>query len=106
MLLPRFSLRTLLLVATAVAVVALFAGEAIGGRVWAVGVTIGVGSVCAALLMQAAFFTIGSAFANWLGPQEIVARTSRGGLERTTAPVLPVRNRPTFSTTSGETPAT
>ena len=33
-----------------VAVVALFAGQAIGGRIWAVGVTVGVVSVCVALV--------------------------------------------------------
>lgn len=91
MLLPRFSLRTLLIVATAVAVVALFAGQAIGGRVWAAGITVGVASVLVALLVQAAFFAVGLAFGRWLGPQEIVARTSRGGVERTPAPVGPAR---------------
>ncbi len=84
MLLPRFSLRTMLLIAAGVAVASVFAGQAVGGRVWAMGVTIGLLSVGAALLMQAAFFAAGSLAARWLGPQEIVARTSRGGVERTT----------------------
>jgi hypothetical protein len=74
----------MLLVATGVAVASLFAGQAVGGRVWAAGVTIGLVSVAIALLVQAAFFAMGSAVARWLGPQEIVARTSRGGIERTT----------------------
>jgi len=89
MLLPRFSIRTLLLIATGVAIASLFAGQAIGGRVWAVGLTVAVASIPLALLVQAGFFALGSAFARWLGPQEIVARTSRGGIERTAAPLLP-----------------
>jgi hypothetical protein len=84
MLLPRFSLRTMLLIAAGVAVASVFAGQAVGGRVWAVGVTVGLLSIGAGLLAQAAFFGIGSLAARWLGPQEIVARTSRGGVERTT----------------------
>jgi hypothetical protein len=88
MLLPRFSIRTMLLVATGVAVLAVFAGQALGGRIWAMGLSVAVASVPVALLVQAAFFAMGSAFARWLGPQEIVARTSRGGVERTAAPVL------------------
>lgn len=84
MLLPRFSLRTMLVVAAAVAVASVFAGQAVNGRVWAMGVTIGILSIGAGLLMQAAFFGVGSLAARWLGPQEIVARTSRGGVERTT----------------------
>lgn len=82
MLLPRFSIRTMLLVAAGVAVAAVFAGQAAGGRMWAMGLTIGLASVVFSLLVQAAFFAVGSIFARWLGPQEIVARTSRGGLER------------------------
>lgn len=84
MLLPRFSVRTLLLIAAGVAVASVFAGQAAGGRVWAMGVTIGLVSIGAALVVQAAFFAVGSLAARWLGPQEIVARTSRGGVERTT----------------------
>jgi hypothetical protein len=89
MLLPRFSIRTMLFVAFGVAVASVFAGQALGGRVWAMGLTVGLVSVPIALAVQAGFFAIGSAFARWLGPQEIVARTSRGGIERTAAPLLP-----------------
>jgi hypothetical protein len=85
MLLPRFSIRTLLLIATGVAVAAIFAGQAAGGRVWAMGVTVGLLSVGFSLLAQAAFFAVGSWAAKRLGPQDIVARTSRGGIERTSA---------------------
>jgi hypothetical protein len=85
MLLPRFSLRTMLLIAAGVAVAAVFAGQAVGGRIWAMGVTAGLVSIALALLAQAAFFALGSAAARWLGPQDIVALTSRGGVERTSA---------------------
>ena len=84
MLLPRFSLRTMLLIAAGVAVASVFAGQAVGGRVWAMGVTIGLLSIGAALVVQAAFFAACSLAARWLGPQEIIARTRRGGVERTT----------------------
>lgn len=82
MLLPRFSIRTLLLVITGVAVVSLFAGQALGGRVWAVGLTAAVVSIPAALVVHALFFRICSMLAQMLGAQEIIARTSRGGVER------------------------
>jgi hypothetical protein len=85
MLFPRFSLRTMLLIAAGVAVAAVFAGQAVSGRIWAMGVTAGLVSIALALLAQAAFFAIGSGAARWLGPQEIVARTSRGGVERASA---------------------
>jgi hypothetical protein len=91
MLLPRFSIRTMLLIATGVAVAAVFAGQALGGRLWAMGLTAAVVSVPLALLVQAGFFALGTAFARWLGPQEIVARTSRGGIERTPAPIVPAK---------------
>ncbi len=82
MLLPRFSIRTALAILTGVAVLSLFAGQAWGGRAWALGLTVAVVSVPAALLVHAAFFALGSAFTRLLGPDEIVAHTSRGGIER------------------------
>ncbi len=99
MLLPRFSLRTMLLVAAGVAVASVFAGQAVGGRMWAVGLMIGLASIVAALVVQAAFFAVGSLAARWLGPQEIVARTSRGGIERSTVGEM------TGSTPEPRTPA-
>jgi hypothetical protein len=65
-----------------------FAGQAMGGRMWGVGLTVGLLSVPAAIGVQSLFFLLGSAFGSWLGPQEIVARTSRGGVERTGPPPL------------------
>jgi hypothetical protein len=82
MLLPRFTLRTLLAILTAVAVLSLLAGQALGGRAWALGVTVAVVSVPLALVVHAAFFSMAISFAGWLGAKEVVARTSRGGVER------------------------
>ena len=83
MLLPRFSIRTLLAILTGVAVLSLFAGQAVGGRAWALGLTVAVLSIPAALLVHGAFFTLASAFGNLIGSREIVAHTSHGGVERT-----------------------
>jgi hypothetical protein len=82
MLLPRYSIRTALAIVTVVAVLSLFAGQALGGRAWALGLTVAVASVPLALIVHAAFFALGSAFAGLLGPEQVVARTSRGGVER------------------------
>lgn len=85
MLIPRFTIRTLLMILTGVAVASLFAGQAVSGRIWAVGVAVAIASVPVALVVHALFFAVGSGFARWLGPQEVVARTSRGGVERSAA---------------------
>jgi hypothetical protein len=82
MLLPRFTLRTLLAILTGVAVLSLLAGQALGGRAWALGVTVAVVSVPLALLVHAGCFSLAMVFARWLGAKEVVARTSRGGVER------------------------
>ncbi len=79
----------MLIVAAAVAVASVFAGQALGGRVWAMGLTIALVSVPAAMVAQAAFFLLGSVFARWLGAQNIIARTSRGGVETTDAQIVP-----------------
>jgi hypothetical protein len=82
MLLPRFSIRTALVIVTVVAVISLFAGQALGGRAWALGLTVAVVSVPVALLVHAAFYWVAMCFARLLGPEEIIAYTSRGGVER------------------------
>ena len=46
-----------------------------------IGILVGLLSVPAALLVQAAFFMAGSAFGRWLGPVDVIARTNRGGIE-------------------------
>ncbi len=95
MLLPRFSIRTLLAILTGVAVLSLLAGHAMGGRAWALGVTVAAASVPAMLAVHAGFFAAASLFARWLGPVEIVARTSRGGVEQTVLTATPTTAVPT-----------
>jgi hypothetical protein len=82
MLLPRFSIRTALVIVTVVAVISLFAGQALGGRAWALGLTVAVVSVPVALLVHAAFYCVAMWFARLLGPEDVIAYTSRGGVER------------------------
>jgi hypothetical protein len=60
----------------------LFAGQALGGRAWAFGLTVAAVSVPFALAVHAAFFALGSAFANLISPEEAIARTSRGAVMR------------------------
>jgi hypothetical protein len=105
MLLPRFSIRTALGVVTAAAIVSLFAGQALGGRAWAFGVTIAVVSVPLALLVHAAFFALASGFGRLLGPEpeNIVAYTSRGGVERSGRPAARAASE---SSPSGTEPGT
>jgi hypothetical protein len=85
MLLPRFTLRTLLAILTGAAVLSLFAGQAYGGRAWALGVTVAVASVLVALAVHAGFFWTAMFFGRWLGAKDVVARTSRGAVERTSS---------------------
>lgn len=85
MLLPRFSIRTALVIVTVVAVISLFAGQALGGRAWALALTVAVVSVPLALLVHAVFYWLAMSFARLLGPEEVVAYTSRGGVERSSA---------------------
>ncbi|HYO25579.1 MAG TPA: hypothetical protein VEQ85_11605 [Lacipirellulaceae bacterium] len=72
----------MLVVLTAAAVLSLFAGQALGGRAWAFGLTVAVASVPLALLVHGLFYGLCSAFAQLIGPEEVIARTSRGGVER------------------------
>jgi hypothetical protein len=85
MLLPRFSIRTALAILTGVAVISLFAGQALGGRAWALGLTVAFATVPVALLVHAALFTLASSFGRVVGPEDVVAYTSRGGVERSGA---------------------
>jgi hypothetical protein len=57
MLLPRFSIRALLVMLTICAFVFVIAGMAIRGQHWAWGVTIGILSFAFTLLVHAAWFS-------------------------------------------------
>jgi hypothetical protein len=56
MLLPRFTIRALMLMLTACAFVFVIAGMAVRGQHWAWGVTIGIMSLAFTLLIHAAWF--------------------------------------------------
>lgn len=62
MLLPRYSLRTILLLAVAVAVLAVVAGEAVTGAVWARAITLAVGAVVLNWMVLASFYAFVAVF--------------------------------------------
>jgi hypothetical protein len=77
MIRTRLSIRGLVLLVTACTVIFAIASQPAA----LVGILVGLLSVPAALLVQAAFFAAGSVFGRWLGPVDVVARTNRGGIE-------------------------
>lgn len=74
---PRLSIRRMALIVLVAAIVFAIASQPAA----IAGIVIGLLSIPLALLVQAAFFTVGSAFGRWLGPIDVVARTNRGGIE-------------------------
>ena len=81
MLLPQFSLRTILLATTACTVLFLIARQAFQGEAWAVGVTIAVLSVPACLVVYALFYGLTLLVSRVVGVQRLPARTSQGGVQ-------------------------
>jgi hypothetical protein len=69
MLLPRFTIRTLLVICTAFAVVFVMVGTAYRGQYWAWGVTFAIVSVIVTFLVHAAWFWIVSLLARVLSPR-------------------------------------
>ncbi|WP_425399763.1 hypothetical protein [Aeoliella sp.] len=63
MLLPRYSIRTVLYLAILFAVVGLVAGQAVQGAHWAQAVTVAVGSLAVLWLVFALFYGIVALFA-------------------------------------------
>lgn len=63
MILPSYSIRTIMYVAAALAVVALIAGQAVEGAYWAICVTVAVGSMVLCWVMYALFYAMVAAFA-------------------------------------------
>ncbi|MGI9457637.1 MAG: hypothetical protein ACR2NU_13820 [Aeoliella sp.] len=63
MFLPRYSLRTILYLAVAVAIVAVVAGQAVRGALWAIALTIGIGSLGVSWFVLVVFYAIVAAFA-------------------------------------------
>jgi hypothetical protein len=69
MLLPRFTIRTLLVICTLFAVVFVMVGTAYRGQYWAWGVTFGLVSLIVAALVHAAWFGIVSLLARLMSPR-------------------------------------
>ncbi len=82
MLLPRFSLRSILRIVTLCSVIFLINGFALRGEPWAIGVSVAIGSVVVVALFHAAFYSIALGLSRVLGTEQLPARTSRGGVER------------------------
>lgn len=82
------SIRGMVLLVTVAAVVFAVASQPAA----IVGFCVALLSVPIALAMQAVFFTVGTAFGRWLGPVDVVARTSRGGVEHSSLARTAVRN--------------
>lgn len=98
----RFTLRTLLALLTGAAVIAMLGSPAYGGRAAAIGVTIAVGSVLATLLVHAFFYSVCMGFLKLLGAEDVVARTSRGGVQHSPSPRAAAASSPP---TDGPAPA-
>jgi len=78
MLIPRFTIRTMLAVLTAGAVVFLLAGMAVRGETWAWGVTIGVLCVVVTALAHAAWFGLVWLFAQLPSSRRAVGDAAAG----------------------------
>jgi hypothetical protein len=73
---PRFTVRTILAVTTALAVFFLLVGAGYRGQAWATGAAIGAVSLCVAAVVQAACFVVVWCFARLFaaGPRGAVRR--------------------------------
>jgi hypothetical protein len=83
MLIPRFSLRTTLILISGCAIFFLILGQAVQGSGWAIVVSMTVASLVATLLLHATLFVLSSALARLVGAEHLPARTSRGGVQLT-----------------------
>ena len=81
MLLPQFSLKTVLLLVSACACFFLVAGQAYQGEAWAIGVTVAVSSLPVCFLVYAIFYGITAVVARVTGVQRLPAKTSQGGFQ-------------------------
>lgn len=68
MLLPRYSIRTILYLAILVAVMGVVGRQAVGQSTWAIAVVVAVGSLLLSALVYLAFYAIVAAFARVTGP--------------------------------------
>ncbi|QDU57136.1 hypothetical protein [Aeoliella mucimassa] len=97
MMLPRYSMRTVLYLAALVAMIALVAGQGVQGAPWAIAFTVGVCSLAVCWLMYILFYGVISLFARLVLGQNLQQAT--GGHYPTTRPTAEP------STTVGESSA-
>lgn len=82
MLLPQFSLKTILALVPLAALLALSVASAAVGGVWGVAVTIAAACLLVCLASYVLFFLISSGLSSLVGSEEVISRTSRGGIIR------------------------
>ena len=90
MLIPRFSLRTTLILISGCAIFFLVLGQAVQGRGWAIVVSVAMVSLLVTLVFHAALFVVSSTLARMVGTEQLPARTSRGGVQLTPDEQAPV----------------
>jgi len=81
MLLPRYSLRTTLILMTVCAAFFFVVGMAYRGQAWAVVVSVAIVGALVALLSQAGFYVLLSLLSRLFGTEQTSARTSHGGVQ-------------------------
>jgi hypothetical protein len=91
MLLPRFTIRTLLAILTASAAVFVIVGAAVRGHVWAWGVTIAIFSLLVTAIVHAAWFSLVKLLSRISAPSpELLSASAAGQLRG--APPVPATN--------------
>lgn len=93
MLIPRYSIRSLMVITTLAAGLALAARHAVRGEVWAIGVFVAAATALAQLLVFATVFVVAHVITG-------AGRASRGGLDPTTE--SPANPLPAWSMDSDE----
>lgn len=89
MLIPRFSLRTILLTITLLAGFFLIVGEALQGAYWALVISVSVICLLATLLVHCCFFLACLGISRIVGGQSMPALTRQGGIQQSADQQLP-----------------
>ena len=79
MFVPRYSIRTILLVTAGFSIFFLIVGLGIRGHAWAGAIAVGIGSLVFVAIVHAAFFSLCWAFAN-RRPQRILTSSAKNKL--------------------------
>jgi hypothetical protein len=102
MLIPQYSLRWILGAMTLLAVVFLFVGQAVAGKHWAIGVSLAVLALSAAMLVHAGLFFVVWLFSQIFGPRSPEAK-SPATLPARSPFASPAAADTSMSTTEGST---